>query len=133
MKGIAKARRINRIQRPTLVLSTLHAPPRFDIKEFCHAYALRRQTFTQLTGFSPRAVSGWANGERCNASTEKRLAEIQRLFTALAKVVKPKAIGPWLETPHRAFARATPAQLIERGESDRLWRMIYELESGQLS
>jgi hypothetical protein len=113
------------------MLSTVGAPIGLNIKAFCRTYALPQQTMTRLTGFSPRAVSGWANGERRNRSTERRLAETQRLFAALAQLVKPDAIGGWMETPNPAFADATPAQVIERGESDRLWRMIYELESGQ--
>ncbi len=112
-------------------LEAVGASARVDIKAFCHTYALPQHTFTRITGFSPRAVSGWANGERRNASTEKRLAETQRLFAALAVLVKPAAIGPWLERPNPAFAGSTPTQVIERGETDRLWRMIYELESGQ--
>jgi hypothetical protein len=54
-----------------------------------------------------------------------------KLRTTLARLVKPAAIGPWLETPNPAFAGSTPSQVIERGETDRFWRMIYELESGQ--
>jgi len=113
------------------MLSTVGAQVGLNIKAFCMTYALPQQTFTRLTGFSSRAVSGWANGERRNPSTERRLAETQRLFTALAKLVKPEAVGAWVETPNPAFAGSTPAQVIERGEADRLWRMIYELESGQ--
>jgi len=26
---------------------------------------------------------------------------------------------------------STPLQVIERGETDRIWRMVYELESGE--
>ena len=27
--------------------------------------------------------------------------------------------------------RAPPLQVIERGETDRIWRMVYELDSGE--
>jgi hypothetical protein len=114
-----------------LLLTTVGTRLGLDIKAFCHAYALPQQTFTRLTGFSPRAVSGWANGQPRNPATQRRLAETQRLFAALARLVQPAAIGAWLEAPNPAFAGSTPAQVIERGETDRLWRMIYELESGQ--
>jgi hypothetical protein len=30
-----------------------------------------------------------------------------------------------------AFDGSTPLQVIERGETDRIWRMIYELEFGE--
>jgi len=131
MKSMIKTLRTPAHRPAALMLSTVGANAGLDIKAFCSIYALPQQTFTRLTGFSPRAVSGWANGERRNPSTKRRLAETQRLFDALAKLVKPEAIGAWLETPNPAFAGSTPAQVIERGETDRLWRMIYELESGQ--
>jgi hypothetical protein len=40
-------------------------------------------------------------------------------------------IGPWLKDPNPAFDGSTPLQVIERGETDRIWRMVYELESGE--
>ncbi len=30
-----------------------------------------------------------------------------------------------------AFDGSTPPQVIERGETDRIWRRVYELESGE--
>ncbi len=56
---------------------------------------------------------------------------MKRLFTALEQLVAKEAIGPWLKEPNMAFDGSTPFQVIERGETDRLWRMIYELESGE--
>jgi len=37
----------------------------------------------------------------------------------------------WLEKPNSAFDGSTPLQVIERGETDRLWRTVHELESGE--
>jgi hypothetical protein len=36
-----------------------------------------------------------------------------------------------LDTPNPAFEGSTPLQVIERGESDRLWRMIWEASDGE--
>ena len=33
--------------------------------------------------------------------------------------------------PNPAFDGSTPLQVVERGETDRVWRMVYELESGE--
>ena len=60
-------------------------------------------------------------------------AETQRLLKALAEVVRKDAIAPWLDTPNDAFGGLNPVELLERGESDRLWRMIYFLGSGSVS
>jgi hypothetical protein len=59
-----------------------------------------------------------------------RDSEIRRLREALARVIRPDFIGPWLQNPNQAFSGLKPIEVIERGEVDRLRRMIYELESG---
>ena len=60
----------------------------------------------------------------------ERVTEIQRLQRALAGVMRPDSIGPWLRTPNEAFSGLKPIEVIDRGEVERIWRMIYELESG---
>lgn len=107
------------------------APTGALVRQFCGAYAVTQDTFTRLTGFSQRAVANWAQGRTPSASTARRLTELQRLFTALERLVSNAAIGPWLKEPNPAFDGSTPLQVIERGEVDRLWRMIHELESGE--
>jgi hypothetical protein len=37
----------------------------------------------------------------------------------------------WLKTPNPSFSGSSPLQVIERGETDRLWRMIYQIETGE--
>ena len=39
-------------------------------------------------------------------------------------------LDAWLETPNEGFGGSQPLQVIERGEIDRVWRMVYFLESG---
>lgn len=63
--------------------------------------------------------------------TSERTAKAD-LVTALRHLVQSEEdVVSWLETPNEAFEGSTPLQLIERGESDRLWRMIYFLRSGE--
>lgn len=105
----------------------------FEVKEFCDSYGVNQETFTRLTGFSPRAVAHWTQGRKPSASTERRLAELGRLFEELEKFVASERIGLWLKKPNPAFDGSTPLQVVERGETDRIWRMLYELESGEPS
>jgi len=102
-----------------------------SVKDLNHRYGISYDTLTRITGFSLRAVSNWSQGSRPSSSTARRLTEIKRLFAALENLVCPEAIGPWLKEPNPAFDGSTPLQVIERGESDRIWRMVYELESGE--
>jgi DNA-binding transcriptional regulator YiaG len=100
------------------------------IREFCRQINITMDTFTRLVGASRRTVAAWLAGNPPNRANQRNVSEISRLFDALAEVVPASQIGPWLDTPNPAFEGSTPLQVIERGESDRLWRMIWELRMG---
>jgi hypothetical protein len=44
--------------------------------------------------------------------------------------MKPKFILQWLHNPNEAFDGLKPLEVIARGQIDRIWRMIFYLESG---
>ena len=60
----------------------------------------------------------------------RRMRETERFQTRLAELVKADAIPAWLDAPNPAFDGLKPLEVIERGEIDRLWNMIFYLESG---
>lgn len=92
---------------------------------------LPQPAVARLTGFSPRSVAKWSEGVPPSPKQEKALVEMDRLLDGLARVMKPEQVGHWLKSPNAAFDGSTPLQVVERGEADRLWRMLYDLESGQ--
>jgi transcriptional regulator with XRE-family HTH domain len=94
---------------------------------------LPRKTFSRLTGFSERAIADWEKGKAIGEPGLRRMREIERLQERLAEVVEPASIPEWLETPNPAFEGLKPLEVIERGEIDRLWTMIFYLESGVAS
>jgi len=100
----------------------------FSVRTFCDSFGVTQDSFKRLTCFSPRAVAHWASGRTPSGSAQKRLTELTRLFDALSDMVDAKAIGEWLKQPNPAFDGSTPLQVIERGETDRIWRMIWELQ-----
>jgi DMSO/TMAO reductase YedYZ molybdopterin-dependent catalytic subunit len=106
-------------------------PETMSLKEVAVAYGLKQQTLSRLSGFSLRAVAHWLAGKVPSEVARIRLTELERLLKALAEVVEPAAIESWLQQPNPAFQGSTPLQVIERGETDRLWRMLYELNSGE--
>ena len=87
-------------------------------------------TFTRLVGASRRTVAAWLTGNPPNRANQRNVSEMSRIFGALAEVVPASQIGPWLDTPNPAFEGSTSLQVIERGESDRLWQMVWELRMG---
>lgn len=100
------------------------------IRQFCREINITFDTFTRLVGSSRRTVAAWLSGNPPNRANQRNLSEMARLFDALAEVVPASQIGPWLNAPNPAFEGSTPLQVIERGESDRLWRMVWELRTG---
>jgi hypothetical protein len=56
--------------------------------------------------------------------------EVYRLCEALSEVVDPDSLGGWFAAPNDAFDGLKPIEMIERGEIDRLWEMVFRLRSG---
>ena len=110
--------------------TTHHTKEGFSVRTFCNSFGVTQDSFTRLTGFSPRAVAHWVSGRTPGGSAQKRLTELTRLFDDLSDMVDAKAIGEWLKQPNPAFDGSTPLQVIERGETDRIWRVIWELQTG---
>ncbi len=96
-----------------------------------NTFRLPQPLLVRLTGFSPRSVAKWSQGETPSQKQEKALVEMDRLLDALSRVMEPAQVGRWLKQPNAAFDGSTPLQVVERGELDRLWRMLFDLESGQ--
>ena len=105
------------------------APPGLDA--IAEKFGLRQETLSRLTGFSLRAVAGWARGKKPSAPVQRALTEMDRLLDSLSRLMEPKQVGKWLKEPNSAFDGSTPVQVIERGQIDRIWRMLYFVESGE--
>lgn len=102
-----------------------------DLLSQAKRFGVSQTLVVRLTGYSPRAVAKWAGGEKPSDPARKSLAEMYRILEALGGIMDPAEVGLWLREPNPAFDGSTPSQVIERGESDRIWRMIYRLESGE--
>ncbi len=94
---------------------------------------LSRKMFSRLAGFSERAIADWESGKPLSEPGQRRLKELDRFRERLSEIVSSEAIPAWLNTPNEAFEGLKPLEVIERGEIDRLWDMIFYLESGVAS
>ncbi len=103
-----------------------------DVLQIRQGFGLARPAFRRLSGLSERAVFDWETGKKNpDDATVRRLLELTRLLEALSRILKPDTIPSWLNTPNAAFSGLKPLEVIERGQVDQLWRMIYTLDSGQ--
>ena len=91
---------------------------------------LTAKDFARVTGFSERAVMSWEAGSPIGTPAKRRLLEVRRLFKSLSELVAADALPVWFQTPNDAFGGLKPLEVVERGETDRLWRMVYFLEAG---
>ncbi|HEY1186554.1 MAG TPA: hypothetical protein VGE74_02805 [Gemmata sp.] len=94
---------------------------------------LTQPQFAQLLGVSPRTAATLDKTGPGTESTARSLIELKRLTRALGEVMQEPSVGPWLKAPNDAFGGLKPLEVIERGESDRLWEMVYFLRSGVAS
>lgn len=101
-----------------------------DVRSLRQSLGLNRKLFSRLCQYSERAIAEWESGERLAAPSKQRMLELARLQQALASVMEEDFISDWLQTPNDAFDGLKPLEIIERGHIDRIWRMIYQMESG---
>ena len=101
------------------------------IEKIAEKFGLRQETLSRMTGFSLRSVAGWSNGKTPSAPVRRALVEMDRLLDSLSRLMKPEDVGRWLKEPNSAFDGSTPVQVMERGQTDRIWRLLYFLESGE--
>jgi DNA-binding transcriptional regulator YiaG len=92
---------------------------------------LSQKTFAQLVSSSQRAVARWEAGAKPGELGKRALVELQRLQKALMEIMKKDFIPQWLESPNKALGNFKPLEVIERGEIDRIWSLIYYLKSGE--
>lgn len=61
---------------------------------------------------------------------QKALIEVKRLVSSLSEIMPANEVGKWLKTPNEAFGGFKPLELVDRGEVDRIYEMIYLLKAG---
>ena len=101
-----------------------------SIAEFRKRLHLSQTVFARLLPVSVRSLATLESGTSPTDVVTRRLKELKRLVNALSEVMKADSIGTWLQTPNEAFDGLKQLEVIDRGEIDRLWSMIFYLRSG---
>lgn len=87
-----------------------------------------------MAGLSVRNISDIETGKKRPTPQDlRRINELGRLRKNLAAIMKAAFISQWLQQPVDGFGGLKPIEVIERGEIDRIWRMIYHIQGGALS
>jgi ribonuclease D len=131
MKTKTRSRRLSAKARMSSKHFAIQRENHAAMRDISARFGVRQDTLSRMTGFSPRAVAEWTRGKEPSAPAKRAFAEVDRLLDALARLMKPKEVGQWLKQPNPAFEGSTPVQVIERGQMDRIWRILYHVESGE--
>ena|SRR5436190_23280990 len=89
-----------------------------------------RNQLAKVMNASDRAIVNWEAGDPISQVYAAKLREVQSVYNELKQLMKPEAIGPWLLTEMEEFEGRTPADLISKGETGRLWASLFYLRSG---
>ncbi len=92
--------------------------------------SLSQPKFARVMGISIRRLADLEKGLAPSEPVRRRITEVGRLQRELAKVIRAEALGVWMDRPNKVFDNRRPIQVIEDGEIDLLWAMIYDLRSG---
>jgi DNA-binding transcriptional regulator YiaG len=105
--------------------------PVLSLGEFRSALGLPRSEFRRLLGSSERSVASWEQGSKpLPPPAQRAFQQLQRLHAELSTLLKREDIATWLLTPNATLDNFKPIEVIERGEIDRLWHLVYVLKSG---
>ncbi len=66
------------------------------LQHYRQKFHLAQPQVVRLTGFSPRSVAKWTQGEPPSDKQEKALVEMDRLLDGLARVMEPEQAGRWM-------------------------------------
>ena len=106
-------------------------PPRTpQIKALRQLMGISQEELARILGCSTRSVAGWEATGDVGRANQKRVVEIDRLGKALAELLPPNDNGQWLRTHNPGFENRTPIEVIAGGESDRVWRMVHQINGG---
>lgn len=92
--------------------------------------AMPRQMFGRIVNVSERTIADAEAGKDAAKKLMRTYNEVYRLWEALSEVVDPECLGLWFRTPNELFEGLKPIEVIERGEIDRLWNMVFRLQTG---
>lgn len=91
---------------------------------------LNRPTFARVANVSERTLASYEKRPQLSAPAKAQVTEAVRLVKALSDLIPMDDLAAWLQTPNPGFDGRSPWQLIETGERDLIWEMIYQSRHG---
>lgn len=127
---LVKSKGSSQTGEPTVEKPLLSSSTNTQFRELRHRLSLTQGTFSRLLAISVRTLATIESGSPPSEAAARKFTELDRLTRSLVEVIHTGTLAEWLNSPNKAFDGLKPVELIERGEVDRLWAMIYFLRSG---
>jgi DNA-binding transcriptional regulator YiaG len=89
-----------------------------------------RVQLARVMNASDRALVNWEAGDPISPVYAAKLREIQSVYNELKQLMKPAEIGSWLLAEMDEFGGHSPADLISKGETGRVWASLFYFRSG---
>ena len=100
-------------------------PEKLTLSKLRAALGWSHNQLACLINASDRAIVNWEAGDPISPVYAAKLREVQSIYNELQQLMKPAEIGPWLLTEMEEFEGRTPADLISKGETGRLWASLF--------
>lgn len=101
------------------------------LMEWRREIGIPRDVFARVADCSIRTLATYEKQPALPDTVRRQVSEAVRLLQALQELVgEDAALKEWLRTANPAFENRTPLELIQKGESDRLWRMVHQVRFG---
>lgn len=106
--------------------------PDRNVRAIRRALGLSRADFGRFAGLSDRTIATVEKTGKAGGATLRRLSEARRLQEALRSIGSSREIGGWLHAPQRTLEGLKPLEVLERGEGDRIWRILHRVGAAEL-
>ncbi|MBI2523692.1 DUF2384 domain-containing protein [Candidatus Peregrinibacteria bacterium] len=100
---------------------------REDLRSIVDAGAINAGSCSYFAVYNCPQESRPMDSEQWNPKT---VAFIEELRSSLARVIKPRYIDKWLQTPHPFLGDASPLQAIEGGQGENVRDLIGQMLNG---
>ncbi len=91
---------------------------------------VNRETFARLANCSERTLATYEKRKDLPAPIRPQVNEALRLVDALLEIIPVNELPGWLHAPNPGFGGQRPWTLIQKGERDVIWEMIYQTRQG---
>lgn len=83
-----------------------------------------------IKDFREMFLSGKINKKDYGPGRKEPMDQANELYVALSEAITTESLDKWLIAPNNAFDGLKPIEIIEHGEIDRLWEMVFRLRNG---